>query len=344
MTRNRRSSNSPATWGLSGGNNAVKEIVDHCLAKIESWLPNAPRPTSVNEIQDIVCRRLGLTFEEVYEDKELANVIQKYVSEGELVIAHAKHSLDNWTFAELFERQNSLDEPDHFVAVIDCRGEEKKARRFFTRWHEVAHLLVLTPRLAPPFNRDSKERCPIERLMDIIAGEVGFYQPVFRPALEKCVAQHGTLSYQAVEDLRASYCPSASFHATAIAAVKAYEQPALLVEARFALKAHEQRAIDAGQTYLSKDDAPHAKLRAVSVMMNAEAKAAGIHIHRNMEVPETSIIAQAIVRGDESVIAGPENLSSWRHSDGSTLPSAEVLMEASATPERAIALIGGIAQ
>ncbi len=333
-----------ADLGLEWGNSPVKEIVGHCLGKVESWLSDSPPLTSVQEIQDTVCRRLGLTFEDVYEDEELDSVIRKYISEGDPVFAHAKQSLDNWTFAELFERQNSPGEPDHFVAVIDCRGEEKKARSFFTRWHEVAHLLVLTPRLAPPFNRDSKERCPIERLMDVIAGEVGFYQPVFRPELDKCVAQHGTLNYQAIEDLRSSYCPSASFHATAIAAVKAHERPALLVEARFALKAHEQRAVDAGQTFITEDEAPLPKLRAVSVMMNAEAKAAGIHVHKNMEVPDASIIAQAIIRGDESVVAGRENLSSWRHSDGSTLPSAEVFVESSATPDRAIALIGGIAQ
>ena len=328
-----------ADLGLEWGKNPVKQIVSHCLAKVKSWLCEAPPPASVLEIQDIVCRQLGLTFEEIHVDDDLEKVIHKYVSKGEPVFVHAKHSLDNWTFAELFERQNSPDEPDHFVAVIDCRGDEKKARRFFTRWHEVAHLLVLTPRLAPPFNRDSKERCPIERLMDVIAGEIGFYQPVFGPELDKCLARHRTLCYQAIEDLRATYCPSASFHATAIAAVKAYKEPVLLVEARFALKSHEQRAVDTGQTYLTDDDRPQPKLRAVTVMMNPAAKETGVQIHRNMEIPETSIIAQAISRGDESVVQGRENLSTWLHSDGSSLRDAETVIEASATPERAIALI-----
>lgn len=324
--------------GLGLDKNPVERIVAFCLAKVESWLPASPTLNSVQEIQDIVCRRLGLTFEEVHEDNDLERVIRKYIAEGEAVFAHAKNSLDNWTFAELFERQNGRNEPDHFVGIIDCRGDEKNARRFFTRWHEVAHLLVLTPRLAPPFNRDSKERCPIERLMDVIAGEIGFYKPVFRPELDRCVAEHGALNYEAIESLRATYCPSASFHATAIAAVKAYEAPALLLEARYALKAHEQRAVDAGQAHID-GEAPQAKLRAVSVMMNEEAKAAGIRIHRNMEVPETSVVAQAIARGDETVVQGRENLSTWLHSDGSSLPDAETVIEASATADRAIALI-----
>lgn len=103
------------------------------------------------------------------------------------------------------------------MATIHCR-EEKNARRLFTRWHEVANLLVLTPRLSPPFNRDPKERCPVERLMDVVVGEIGFYEPIFRPAFEKCVLRHGGLSYQTVEGLRATYCPAASSYATAIAA------------------------------------------------------------------------------------------------------------------------------
>jgi hypothetical protein len=175
--------------------------------------------------------------------------------------------------------------------------------------------------------------------MDVIAGELGFYEPVFRPELAKCIAKHGGLSYQAVEDLRATYCPAASFHATAIAAVKAYDEPAFLVEARFALKAHEQRALDAGQTYLSENEKPQPKLRVVTVLTNPAAKEAGIRVDRNMEVPEKSVIAQAVGRGDELVVHGKENLSSWVHSDGSSLPDVDVIIESSSTRERAIALI-----
>ena len=183
-----------ADLGLNWQKNPVKQIVDYCLLKIKEWLPDNTSLNNVQEIQDIVCRQLGLTFEEIYTDADLDEVVRKYASQGDYVFAHAKQSLDNWTFAELFERQNAEDQPDRYVAIIDCRGEEKKARCFFTRWHEVAHLLVLTPRLAPPFNRDTKERCPIERLMDVIAGELGFYEPVFRPTLEKSIAVRNSIS------------------------------------------------------------------------------------------------------------------------------------------------------
>ena len=328
-----------ADLGLEWSQQPVTQIVEFCLAKIAAWMSSYPSAKSVGEIENVICQNLGLRFREVHSDEDLNKVITEYVSGGDIVFAHLNRSLDNWTFAELIERQNAVDAPDRYVAVIDCRGDEKRARSFFTRWHEIAHLLTLTPQAQPPFNRDAKERCPIERLMDVIAGEIGFYSPVFHPELAKVVDTHGSLTYKALEDLRSAYCPEASFHATAIAAVKAYDRPALLVEGRFALKAHEQRAVHSGQTFLTDEDEPKPKLRAISVMMNSAAKAKGMRIDRNMEVPIESVITRAIALGDESLVSGKENLSSWTHSGGSTLPAAKVLVEASATTERAIALI-----
>ncbi|HJZ56574.1 MAG TPA: hypothetical protein VKE74_16530, partial [Gemmataceae bacterium] len=49
---------------------------------------------------------------------------------------------ENPTYGALVKRKNAgPDAPDRYVAVIDCRGN-KLARRFFTRWHEIAHRLT----------------------------------------------------------------------------------------------------------------------------------------------------------------------------------------------------------
>lgn len=315
-----------ADLGLDPRRNPVAEIVGYCSRRVESWLPRDAPPGTVGELEAIVCGRLGLVFEEIHEDADLDRVIRDYVSKGDVIFATAKYALDNWTLGLLYERRHARGKPDQYVARIDCRGEEKNARRFFTRWHEIAHLLILPPWAAPPFTREPEERCPIERLVDIVAGEIGFYGPVFRPKLERCVAHHGTLSYRAIEDLRAAYCPEASFHATAIAAVKAYDRPAILVEARRAWKKHE-------------DNTQPPKLRAVTVMMNAPARAIGLRIDWNMAVPDDSVIAHAFRIGDESVVTGVENLSTWRHSNGASLPDADVVIDASSTPDRAIAIV-----
>ena len=65
-------------------------------------------------------------------------------------------------------------------------------RRFFTLWHEIAHLLTLTHKLEPPFHRSADVPCPLERLMDIIAGEIAFYDPIFVPQLVAEIQRSGT--------------------------------------------------------------------------------------------------------------------------------------------------------
>lgn len=103
--------------------------------------------------------------------------------------------------------------------------------------------------------------------------------------------------------------------------------------------AHEQSVIDAGQTFITENAAPQLKLRELTVIANSAAKETGIQIHRNMKVPESSIIAKVFSRGEESGVAGHENLTTWLHSDGSTLPNVEVFVESSDTSERAIAIV-----
>ena len=61
------------------------------------------------------------------------------------------------------------------MAVIDCRGG-KLARRFFTRWHEIAHRLTTHADRGDEEPAYRSEHDPIERMMDEIAGHVGFYE------------------------------------------------------------------------------------------------------------------------------------------------------------------------
>lgn len=326
--------------GLDWRKRPVQQVVDYCLCKVEGWFPEGKPPESVRELQELVRGKVNLKFEEVHDDAELDAVIRKYVTKGDPVFANLRNTLDNWTFAELIERKNAVGEPDRYVAVIDCRGPGKAARAFFTRWHEIAHVLTLTPRLQPPFNRgNTSDRCPVERLMDVVGGTLAFYGPIFRPMLASTLVERGGLSFEAISQLRDRYDPSASFYSTAIAAVKAYERPAILISAELSLKKRERYELDANQTYLFSEAQPEPILRAVSVTPNAAARSQGLRIDRNMAVPPGSVIALAFSQGPEAEVQGHENLSAWRHSDGSTLPPAEVIIEARAAADQVLALI-----
>jgi hypothetical protein len=121
------------------------------------------------------------------------------VGKRDFVFATMRHKFDdqgNPTFGALVRRKNAAaDAPNRYVAVIDCRGS-KYARRFFTRWHEIAHRLPTDADTDEPAYRS--EHDPIERLMDEIAAKVGFYEPIFTPAFDAEMRGQPRLTFEIV--------------------------------------------------------------------------------------------------------------------------------------------------
>src|ERR1051325_647483 len=187
--------------------NAVQNIIALCHEKISKWLKGAPKIRSIRELEVLVCQKVKLVFEEVRSDEDLTEIVRKYLGLGEPIFATLKSDLDEKTFATLIERRKiDGNSNDRYVAVIDCRGN-KAARRFFTRWHEIAHLLTLQGQLELPLHRSTTDQNPTERLMDTIAGEIGFYDPFFPPILREEVAKERGLTFAAVERIRERFCP-----------------------------------------------------------------------------------------------------------------------------------------
>ena len=193
-----------------------------------------PSIRTISQLEELVCQRLKLQFEEVRSDAELDDLVNRYVRRGEAVFCTLLDDLDAETYATLIrlknvERRDSV----QYVAVIDCRGS-KESRRFFSRWHEIAHLLTMTRQL--DLYHRSTDKPPLERLMDHIAGEVGFFDPIFGPALSSHVARGRPLTFAAVDAIREEFCPHASFQSTLIACVKRAPSPILYIEAGLGLK------------------------------------------------------------------------------------------------------------
>jgi hypothetical protein len=122
------------------------------------------------------------------------------------------------------------------VSVIDCRGQ-KAWRAYFTKWHEIAHLLVLTDQMRLSFRRTQAHAVnndPEEILMDVIAGKFGFYPPI--------VSSHadGAISFDRIDSLRMQLCPEASLLSSQINFVKAWPEPCLLVHGKLAVKRGRQ--------------------------------------------------------------------------------------------------------
>ena len=183
--------------GLRG--DPVEAVVRFCEEKIGCWAADFGAVESVAALEQLVADRLQLVFEEVCSDDDLERIIAKYVAQGEYVFATLRDELGPTTFGLTIKRKHCGPElGDKYVAVIDCRGD-KATRRFFTRWHEVAHLLVLEKELDALVRRSSHD--PIERLMDEIAGRIGFYEPLFGPVFAREHRQ-APLEFKTVEAIR----------------------------------------------------------------------------------------------------------------------------------------------
>jgi hypothetical protein len=328
--------------GLSRVFDAEKGIREYCVQRVEKIKKDFKEITGLDNFLEFVSRGLGLKFEEVHDDFELKEISEKYLRKGELLFKDLHSELDDETDALLFALGNiKLWEPK-FVAVIDCRGY-KASRAYFSKWHEIAHVLTTPPQYALPLRRTpSKKKEPEEQIADRVAGDLAFYSPLFLPEILARVGSKGMLTFEIVDDLRRTVCPAASKEATIRGAVSRAPFPHLLVIADYGLKRDEQRLLNSPQAGLFPQASAifEEKLRAVEVIRNTAAQSAGLWIYPNMEVPPKSVITAAYEDTSSSLPhSGLENLDWWKHSRGK-LETMPICVEARRIGSKVFAFIG----
>jgi hypothetical protein len=329
-----------ADLGLAGAANPVEAILRHCRSRIDCWVAEARGVTTIGQLESLVTQRLQMVFEEVRSDADFARITDKHArGKKDFVFAAMRTKFDdgeNPTFGALVKRKNVPDDaPDRFVAVIDCRGA-KLARRFFTRWHEIAHRLTTHADQGDEEPAYRSEHDPIERMMDEIAGHVGFYGPFFEPAFVGAHAGKALLTFETVRAVQDGGFPEASFQATLNACAKRLPTPVLYLEAMPAHKKEVRRRL--ATPSLFGDGPPPGELRAVRVIPNEAAQQEKFVIPTNMRVPEASVIHRLF--GDETAGdgSGREDLC-WWESQGKKQPGRAVAVEARRVADRVIAIV-----
>jgi len=230
---------------------------------------------------------------------------------------------------------------DRYVAVIDCRGS-KGARRFFSRWHEIAHLLTLYKQMELPFHRSTIDRDPTEKLMDVIAGEIGFYKPIFEPVLISELKNQGQFTFALVENVRSEFCPDASTQATLNACASHIAEPVIVLEIGMSFKKSEMRVLGSEQLALIPEKPPTPQLRALSSMSNAAARKVSLLIPRYMRVPKISILAKVFGAEGNAALASSEaveDLAWWTSSDREALPHTQVFVQAVKLGSHVLAIV-----
>jgi hypothetical protein len=314
--------------GIGATDDPIAAVIKFCDKRVKEFLKIFPDCNTLTELLDCAAAKLGTMFEMVTTDDDLQQIQKKYVNKGEKIFAGLDKDLSEDVFAITYRRTQREHWEPEFVSVIDSRGS-KAFRAYFTKWHELAHLLTLTDQLRLSFRRTHVARnfnSPEEALMEVIAGHFGFYAPLVKPHVS------GAISFDTVEALRQKLCPEASQQSALIGIVKAWPHPCLLVNAQLATK---KGATLQGDLFGS--NASIASLRAVHVTVNEAAREDDLAIFENMRVPETSII-QRVFQGIPYGKA-VENLSSWETSKGFTLPDRLVEIRAQRAWESVDALI-----
>lgn len=292
--------------GLRVDSNPVETVLEYCDHKIETFLKELEQLggcESLTAFLDWVAHKVGTCFEEVTSDAELSRIRDKYVSEGEKPFANLEAELSESVFGITIRRTNHKHFEHPFVSVIDLR-EDKLVRRYFTKWHEVAHLLTLTDQRRLTFKRTHtvvEARDPEEQLMDIIAGRFGFYGPVFHRFIS------GDISFEQIERLRTQLCPDASLEASMISFAQNWPSPCMYIKAALAMKKDEERSLRQGS--FDFFDKPTPKLRAVSVTLSNNVSDERFRIFKNKHVPESSIAYK--VFSEDGYGIEIEDLATW---------------------------------
>jgi hypothetical protein len=292
------------------------------------------RCSTLNELLVATAGEVGTSFEEVHSDEDLQRIKRKYVAKGEKAFANLENELrtDDYAITVRRLRPEKWDPP--FISVIDCR-DSKLFGAYFSKWHELAHLLTLTPQMRLVFRRTHAEphteKDPEESLMDVIAGELGFFVD-FLPSGQRT---DGDVSFEKIQRIREECCPEASWQAAVIGIVKALPQPCILIQAEMALRRREAAQARQMSFGIVPDAVP--ALRAVHATINNAARDLDILFHQNWRVPKESVICHVYEKGGyaESI----EDLAWWATSDGCRLGARRVAVKAKKVRDAVFALL-----
>jgi len=329
--------------GLRHFSDAERAIRNYCVKRVQDIIQSFGEIKDLNQLLDVVSSSLRMKFEEVYEDTDIAEISDRYLANGELFFTNLHRELDEKTDGMLIRLNNAKPWEPMFVAVIDCRGY-KAWRAYFSKWHEVGHVLTLRPsQLSFQFRRTPvHKKNPEEQIVDRIAGDLAFYSPLFLPFLTEAMGETKGLTFEVVEQLRSTVCAGASREATLRGAVKQAPLPQLLIIAGLGLKKSEERTLNSPQTRLFPERRLQfePKLRALEVIGSEKVSDVGLRIHKNMEVPSNSVISEAYEDSANAggTYSGYENLSWWEHSKG-RLKGMPIWVEARMSGDKVFALI-----
>lgn len=313
--------------GIPARGDIERSLIRHATETIRTWIAAHGTPKNLSDLLRNVATSLCIEIVEIHSDSDIKALYKRIPPTREPVLARLAAELDDSTDAVILQRQNRADWEMPYLAIINCRGWHH-SRRYFSKWHEVIHLLLDGRQLRFAFRkRAAKRKHPEEVLVDKIAGEVAFHPDLFGPAFQAELEVAGRLTFEVVERVRAKIAPDASRESALYACVRHCPEPLVFLKGRLLYKNSERRQLDNRLRALNLVDLPQSKLRVLSSSGNDAATRLGIRFHENMQVPETSLVSRAF-NGPKDRVEGRESLDIWQTSSGGPIGHGRLNIEA----------------
>lgn len=301
-----------ANLGLRGRANLEERVIQACTERVAQIASQCGEPNRLSDLLDCVALGLGLKIVEVGSRADIERLLKEIPPAGEPAMARIPLEFDDKTDAMVIKRigQKAWEQP--YLAVINAMGWHG-ARTYFSKWHEIGHLLAEGHQLDFAFRKTpytaGERQEPLERIVDKIAGSLAFYPPIFRPALEQVLGANQEITFTAVQRVRSEIIPEASLEATTMACLEATDRPMLYVRASFAHKKTEARELDMPDLFPETRQVPEKKLRVSKAIANTAARSLGFRLFRHMSVPGGSLVEQAYLK--QADVSGIEELALW---------------------------------
>ena len=298
-------------------NTAVRHAAVKRLKKIHGQRANI---VAGEEFLEKTASHLNIKFEEVRSQSDITRLEDHYLKRNEIAFGQLELELSKSDVdALLFRRQKK---EGHFVAVLNLQDTESRA--FWSRAHEISHRLIEPPQKEIMFRHRANLANSVEELVDLVAAEIAFYEPLFSPIVTAYCNQ--PLSWNVVHEIKQIFAPTASKFALVKAILRYWRQPAFLIYAAL-------------RTRKNKDN-EQPSLRISIKGINQYSRECEVYFIKNMRVPLSSPVYHTFSTG--TPIEDFEILSNWITSNGHKLANVEAYTSATPYDNGVLALISPI--
>src|SRR6185437_10914935 len=152
LKRNYKIHSLAADLGIKPSSDPVRDVVRYCEKRVRGFLKDFPDCATLAQLLELCASKLGTRFEEIQSDEQLEEVRGRYLRQNERAFATLTDELGSNVFGVTFKRLSRKPWELPYVSVIDCRGD-KNYRSYYTKWHELGHLLILTDQMRLSFRR-----------------------------------------------------------------------------------------------------------------------------------------------------------------------------------------------